>query len=134
MASSRPVRLEPPAARHWDFRRSVAGLSVIVDFAADHGVTAAAVLDGTAADVPSLDDPTALVPAAAELTALRNLVRELPGRLTLGVELGSRYHVTSFGILGLALLSSRTVLDAMNLAPRRGRVSGRCCAGPGRAA
>jgi len=65
---------------------------------------------------------TALVPAAAELRALRNLVGALPDRMArgsrLGVELGTRYHVTTFGILGYALISSRTVLDAMNLALR----------------
>jgi AraC-like DNA-binding protein len=122
MSPRRPPRLEEPAARHWDFPRSVAGLSVLVEFAADHGVSRTAVLDATGVSRRTLEDPTALVPATAELTALRNLVRALPERYThrsrLGVELGTRYHVTTFGILGYALISSRTVLDAMNLALR----------------
>ena len=117
MSVHRP-HVEPPAARHWDFPRSVAGLSVVVDFAAEHGVAEAAVLAGTGVEPRTMTDATALVPATAELEALRNLVRALPGRPSLGVELGTRYHVTSFGILGYALISSRTVLDAMNLALR----------------
>ncbi|WP_148572450.1 AraC family transcriptional regulator [Nocardioides caldifontis] len=118
MARARSLRLEPPAARHWDFPRSVAALTVVVDFAAAHGVAAGTVLDGTGVGEAALADPAALVPASAELAALRNLRSAMPGRVALGVELGARYHVTSFGILGFALLSSRTLLDAMNLALR----------------
>ena len=54
-----------------------------------------------------------MVPAAVELTVLRNLATALQGRTGLGLELGARYHVTAFGILGYALMSSRTVGEAM---------------------
>lgn len=110
--------LDEPAARHWSFPRSVAGLSLLLDFAGEHGVPRTQVLRGVGVPPETVSDPSALVRAADELTALRNLAQALAGRPAWGLELGQRYHVTSFGILGYALLSSRTVLDAMNLALR----------------
>lgn len=47
---------------------------------------------------------------------VRNLRQLAPG-LT-GDDVGHRYHLSTFGFLGFALLSSRTLLDAMNLASR----------------
>jgi AraC-like DNA-binding protein len=120
-----PGRLDEPAARHWDFPRSAAGVAVVVSFAREHGLGTRDVLRGTGIPESALHDPAAVVTADAELSALRNLVasrapgaREAGAGAGCGLELGARYHVTSFGILGFALASSRTVLDAMNLALR----------------
>lgn len=118
--SSAARSIPPPATGHWDFPRSVAGLSVLVDFGERHGVQRSRVLagldlGGAAGELP---DPSTLVPARSELAALRNLAEALGDREALGLELGACYHVTSFGILGYALMSSRTVLDAIDLTLR----------------
>ena len=112
-----PIAVETPAAPHWDFPRAVSGVALLVDHAAEHGVTAEQVLRGTGLAPADLHDTDAVVPATAELTALRNLVAVLPDPAP-GLALGRRHHVTSFGVLGFALLSSRSVLDAANLALR----------------
>jgi AraC-like DNA-binding protein len=117
------ARLEPPAARHWDFPRSVAGLVLLVEYGARAGVDRDAVLAGTGVTTAELEDPSALVPAVAELTALRNLRGDRTSSTwgdgtALGLDLGQQFHVTTFGILGYALMSSRTVVEAMNLALR----------------
>src|SRR5688572_1558044 len=116
MSSSVALPVEPPAAGHWGFPRSVAGVALLLDFAEEHGVARAAALRGTAIDAATLADPTAVVPAGVELTVLRNLTEALGSRPALGLELGARYHLTAFGVLGYALMSSRTVADAMALA------------------
>lgn len=103
---------------HWDFPRGTAGIGVVVAFGAEHGVTARALLNGTGLTPETLDDPSTVVPAAVELRVLSNLAAALPGRDALGWELGCRYHVTTFGILGFALMSSRTVGEAFTLAFR----------------
>ena len=107
-----------PATSHWGFPRSVAGISLLLDFARDHDVPRSVVLAGARLDEELLTDPASVVPAALELAALDNLSTALGSREGLGLELGSRYHATAFGILGYALLSSRTVADAMSLALR----------------
>lgn len=115
--SSPPV-LPRPAADHWAFPRSVSGILLLLDFAAEHGTGRAVALRGTEVDEAVLADPTDVVPASVELTVLRNISAALEGRPSLGLELGARYHVTAFGILGYALMSSRTVAEAMQLALR----------------
>ncbi len=114
--SERPGLQLSPAAEHWSFPRSVPGVSLLLDFAADHGIARSAVLAGAGVDEGVLADPAAVVPAEVELAVLGNLAAHLGERPALGLELGSRYHVTAFGILGYALMSSRTVGDAMQLA------------------
>jgi AraC-like DNA-binding protein len=110
--------LDEPVTTSWDFPRSVAGISLVHDFAVRHGVDAEHVLRGSGVTPAHLADADAVVPARAELMVLRNLASALPDRPALALELGRTYHVTAFGILGYALMSSRTVLDAMNLALR----------------
>lgn len=102
----------------WDFTRGVAGLAVLVEYAEEHGVTARRALAGTGVTAADLADPAHEVTARQELEVVRNLHRAGLGGRTHGIEVGRRYHVSVFGIAGYALLSSRTLLDAMNFALR----------------
>lgn len=116
--SATPVALGQPAADHWAFPRGVAGISLLLEFAAEHGVPRTVALRGVPLEEEVLADPAGVVPAASELAVLRNLSAALGERPALGLELGARYHLTTFGILGYALMSSRSVAEAMQLALR----------------
>ncbi|GAB2883163.1 AraC family transcriptional regulator [Nocardioides pacificus] len=132
-----PTTLAEPAARDWDFPRSISGVALLVEYAAEHGLDAPGALAGTGLAPGDLAVADHEVTAGQELQVVRNLLaatgRTASGRTAsgeagsgeagladsgLGVEVGSRYHVSTFGIFGFALLSSRTVLDAVNLALR----------------
>jgi AraC-like DNA-binding protein len=108
--------LERPAAHDWEFARGVAGIAVLVEVGRAAGVTASTRLSGTGLRVGELADHERLVTAEQELRVVRNLRRAAPG--ISGVEVGRSYHVSTFGILGFALLSSRTLLEALNAALR----------------
>ncbi|WP_156756838.1 AraC family transcriptional regulator [Actinokineospora pegani] len=97
------------AVRHWDYPRGVGGVRVMLDFAADRGVPV------TPVDPGLLTRPGAEVPAAVELGVVRELAAALPDG---GVDLGRRYHVTTFGMLGYAVLSSRTLAAAVDVTLR----------------
>jgi len=108
--------LPEPAATDWGFPRAATGVEVLVRYAVRHGVPARTALAGTgllAAEGERLDVP--MVTAAQELTVVRNL-RRLLGEV--GADVGATYRAESFGPLGLALLGSRTVRDAMDVALR----------------
>jgi AraC-like DNA-binding protein len=108
-------RMESPAARDWEFPRSAAGLGVLISYAARKGIGGRAVLAGTGlADQPA--GPRAEITAAQELRAVRNLRRLLGDDAA--AELGRAYDLGSFGAFGFAVLSSRTVHEAMNVALR----------------
>jgi AraC-like DNA-binding protein len=105
--------LQDPVIRDWDFARSAAGVAVLVEYAAEQGVASRTVLAGsglTAADLCAVDRE---VTAAQELRVVRNLLRTGHGD---GVAVGRKYHLSAFGIFGYALLSGRTLLDAVNVA------------------
>lgn len=108
--------MEPAAAHDWDFARGVAGVAVLVGVGERHGVDAARLLSGTGLRAGELGDHEREVTAAQELRVVRNLRSALPG--VAGVEVGRAYHVSTFGILGFALLSSPTLGAALEAALR----------------
>ena len=107
--------LQDPVVRDWDFARSVAGIAVLVEYADEQGLAARTVLAGTDLTAADLGDVDREVTATQELRVVRNLVRAGRGD---GAAVGRKYHLSAFGIFGYALLSSRTLLDAMNVALR----------------
>jgi AraC-like DNA-binding protein len=106
--------LGDPAATDWSFPRAAAGVDLLVRYAVAHGVPATHALAGTGLDAPAAA-PGRMVTAAQELTVVRNL-RRLLGEV--GADVGRSYRPESFGAFGFALLASRTVLDAMDVALR----------------
>lgn len=111
-----PDLLLRPAVESWVFPRSVASVALLVRFAEEHGIGRDELISQ---DVPvPLDDPDAQVDAHVELAVIRGLVRLLGDRPGLGVEVGRRYRVATFGVLGFACLSSPTLRDAVVFALR----------------
>ncbi|WP_122818132.1 AraC family transcriptional regulator [Nocardioides pantholopis] len=110
--------LADPAARGWDFPRAVAGVALLVRHGRSRGVPAEAALAGSglAAEDLLARDPAPEVTAAQELRVVRNLVRHLGPDA--GAEVGRAYRAETFGAFGYALVASRTVLDAVDLALR----------------
>ncbi|MGV9616594.1 AraC family transcriptional regulator [Nocardia xishanensis] len=103
--------------RDWNFPRGIAGVALMVGYAGEHGVSAARMLAGTGLTDAVLRDPDAQIDAHTELAVIRNLVREVD-EPALGVELGRRYRITTFGIFGFACVSSPTLGEAISFALR----------------
>lgn len=107
-----------PAVRDWDFPRGATGVSLLAGFAAEHGVPRTDMLRDTGLAPDVLERPDAQVDAHQELAVVRNLVRLLGDRPALGLDIGRRYRVTTFGIFGFACVSSPTLRDAIAFALR----------------
>lgn len=112
------AQLLEPVVRDWDFPRPVAGIAVLVEHAEATGVGAAVALRGTGLDPLAVGRGEGEVTAAQELRVVRNLLRHGRGAARSGAVLGRRYCLDTFGFAGYALVSSRTLLDAMNFALR----------------
>ncbi|WP_435768733.1 AraC family transcriptional regulator [Nocardioides sp. SYSU DS0651] len=110
------LSFEPPATRTWTFPRSVAGTALLVAEGEERGVPAARLLAGSGLTARDLAAHQREVTAEQELRVIRNLLAATPGAT--GVRVGARYHASTFGPLGFALLSSPTLGDAANLALR----------------
>lgn len=107
-----------PGILDWDFPRGVASAALMVKFAGEHGVGRDDMLRDSGIDAATLDNPDAQIDARAELAVIRNLVGSLGHLPALGLEVGDRYRVTTFGIFGFACVSSPTLRDAIAFALR----------------
>ena len=102
----------------WDFRRGVATARVLTQLGFDHGVSVDDMLRHTGITRSVLDDPQGEVEAIQEIQLIRNLQHELPDIPTLGLQAGTRYHVTTYGLWGYAVMSSPTLGTAVSMASR----------------
>ena len=113
MSTSRQVRKSA-----WDFRRGIATARVLTQLGLDHGVPIEHTLRHTGITRAQLDEPGGEIEALQEVQLIRNLIHDLPHVPTLGLQAGTRYHLTTYGLWGYAVLSSPTLGDALSMASR----------------
>ncbi len=100
----------------WAFERSTQSMRLMAAFAVEQGVAMSVVLAGTDLQEDELIDPAMVVTGQQELRLIRNLVASLPQIPALGLQVGARYHFTTFGVLGFAIVSSSSLRHALDLA------------------
>ncbi|TWH19950.1 AraC-like DNA-binding protein [Prauserella rugosa] len=100
-------------ADSWDHPRTMVGVSILLDWAAEHGCPPGDLLRGSRIDPELLPDPVELIEAHQELTVIRNLVEAFDDRPGLGVELGARYHLTAYGHFGYLLAACSSVHETV---------------------
>lgn len=99
-----------------DVRRSIVSAQLLVRFAAERGVGALACLQGTGLSEAALEDPRTEATAAQELQLVRNLQSALGPVPGLGLDVGMRYRLSTYGIWGFAMLTSPTLRSAAEVA------------------
>lgn len=92
--------------------------AILVEVAEDHGLTRAQCLRDTGVEPQLLKTPGAEILAGQELSIVRNIVTLLDDKPGIGLEAGTRTHITSHGVFGLAVLSSPTMRSAIEVAMR----------------
>lgn len=101
-----------------DLPRGATSVALLADHAATLGLTREEVLAAAGLDGGAVDLPEAEVTGRQERDVLAALAGAADDPVALGLELGRRYHVTAYGILGFALASSRTVREAVDVGLR----------------
>lgn len=102
----------------WDLVRSTASVHVLVRLAEERGMPAAQALAGSALTADAVRDPDATVTARQEVAVIRNLLARFGAEPGLGAEAGRNYHIALYGPWGLALLSSGTLRQVIEVALR----------------
>lgn len=96
-----------------DLRRSPLSARMLLEFAAEHGLPPAALLAEAELDAAALATAGATISAREELALIGTALRLLGDRPGLGLAMGQRYHLASYGIWGFALLSAPTLRSAI---------------------
>jgi AraC-like DNA-binding protein len=99
-------------------KRSAASLTVMLDWAAEFGLTAQQCLAGTRISPAAVRVPDAEVTGQQELKAITNIVAACGDQPGLGLQAAARYPVTAFGLWGFAILTSPTLGEAIDVAVR----------------
>jgi len=86
----------------WDVERAPMSVQLLTRLGADYGLPAEVSLERTGLREEGLRDPAATVSAKQELTVIANLLRALGDPPGIGLEAGTRYHLTTYGIWGFA--------------------------------
>jgi len=90
-------------------------LAVLLEVAKLRGASSARVLSGTGLTEFDLADPACLIARETELRTIDNFVGLFGDVSGLGIEVGSRCRFTTFGPLGIAMVSSANLMDATQL-------------------
>jgi AraC-like DNA-binding protein len=91
---------------------------LLVELAAHHGVAEDVVLAGTGLTAAELRVPDAEIRSHQELAAIGNLLSSVTTAATLGLEAGLRYHLTTYGIWGYAMVSASTFRESIDVGLR----------------
>jgi Arabinose-binding domain of AraC transcription regulator, N-term len=102
----------------WDVERAPTSVQLLVGLGADYELTAQTCLEHTGLRVEDLRDPVATVGARQELTVIANLLTALGDPPGIGLEAGIRYHLTTYGIWGFAMISSPSWRSAIDIGLR----------------
>lgn len=101
---------------NWGFERSIHSVRLMAEFAVDAGSDYKTILKKTGLDELQLLDSNIIISSQQELQVIHNLIERFTDQHALGLQVGSKYHFTTFGALGMALMSSAHVREALDLA------------------
>ncbi|MGD0275612.1 MAG: AraC family transcriptional regulator [Syntrophales bacterium] len=94
--------------------RSINTLAVLSRYVSIKGIDKALLLSGSGIAISDLDNPDAIITTEQELLVIKNLLKLVPDT-GLGLIIGNQIHIGIHGQLGMAALSSNTLLDAIEI-------------------
>ena len=98
--------------------RNITSAQIIINYGLEKGISTADLLSGSGISPAQLSDDQLQIEDQQEFQILSNLSRYIDDPFRAGIELGSRYHLNSYGIMGYALLSSSTLRKALEVGLR----------------
>ncbi|HTN33269.1 MAG TPA: AraC family transcriptional regulator ligand-binding domain-containing protein [Marinobacter sp.] len=101
-----------------DFRRSIASVRLMVEYAVEHGATTGELLEDSQISTALFANPNTEITAGQELQVIQNLIDRFDDVEVIARDIGQRYHCSAYGLWGYGLMCSATVGEALQLALR----------------
>ena len=102
---------------NWSDTRNTSSVLLMINVAVSRGMSKQACLNNTGITEAMLNDSQAEIKAFQELKLIENIVDAL-GDTNIALEIGPRYHLTTYGIWGFAFASSPTLRAATEVGLR----------------
>lgn len=103
---------------HWSSVRSAASAQLMIQLAGEYGLSPARCIAGTGLTHDETVDPAREITGLQELEVLRNILRELDPSVPFAFLAGQRYHLTTHGMLGFAIMSQSDGWGALDVTMR----------------
>jgi AraC-like DNA-binding protein len=103
---------------HWSLSRAAASAELKIQLARELGLSRAQCVAGTGLAEHGVVDPALEIDGRQELRGLRNILRALPPEIPFSLMAGSRYHSSTHGMWGFAVLSAPTLRAAIEVGLR----------------
>jgi len=97
-------------------RRPIVSAQLLARIGCELGLTMEHCLRGTGIGLSALANPETDIMVGQEVQLIRNLLAAVGSVPGLGLDVGLRYHLSSYGIWGFALISSPTLRSAARVA------------------
>jgi len=101
-----------------DYLRAPSSIQLLLDLGERLHLSHARLLSGTGLTLTRIHDVNGVVTPQEELGVIANLIQHTADPAGLGLVVGQQHQLTAYGILGYGMLSSRSLLDAMQLTRR----------------
>lgn len=105
-------------SRKWEGKRSAHSVLLLTNAAKKYGFGTSDCLKNTTIDPAILKDPSAEISAIQELQVIENIVDGIGDVPGFALEVGSHYHLTTYGIWGFVFTSSSTLRSAVEFGLR----------------
>jgi len=103
------TRTRPGTVRHLIY-----GLNPLITLLRQHGADVETMLEAARIPARALADPDYTITPAQELSFTERALAWL-GQPDLGLRMGPRYHLSAYGMLGLAVMTSSNLVDAFGV-------------------
>jgi AraC-like DNA-binding protein len=103
---------------HWGSLRPATSTQLMLQLAKEYGLSLTTCLSGTNLSPEQIADPACEVRGLQELDVLRNILRALGPEVPFTLLAGLRYHPTTHGMWGFAVLSSSSFRGAIEVGLR----------------
>jgi AraC-like DNA-binding protein len=103
---------------HWSLPRAAASTQLMIRVAAELGVAVSTCVAGSGLSAEDLGNPAREIEGQQELAVLRNILKALDPSVPFGLIAGERYHLSTHGMWGFAMISSPTVRRAIDFSLR----------------
>lgn len=112
------MKLTDSATSHLDTVRGPSSVALMHRLAARRGTDVAQCLAAAEIDESTLLDPDGAVTLRQELAFIARILDGVDEPAEFGLEVGSRYRLTIYGVWGLAVVSSATIRESLDVADR----------------
>lgn len=100
------------------YLRDPGSIRILVEFGVRNGLTMQQMLSRSGLRQEQLADPLVEIQADQEIRVIENLHNRLGKHSLLGIQVGWEYRITTYGVWGFTLLSSKDFQEVMELALR----------------